>query len=154
MAERTMTICDVDERNGVIVAATSHVRVELNGSVRELDLCEAHLGELNQAVDGLLGAQPAATGRRARSAASSTPTRARGARAGRSARKATEGQRASRRRATSRSQGRRTAAARRPAEQSEQIRDWARAQGMEVKERGRLSNDILQAFAAANPGQG
>lgn len=135
MAERTMTICDVEERRGNVVAATSHVQVVSRGAVREVDLCDAHLAELDKVLDGLLSeAQPAARTRRAAAATA----------------KATAPRRGRRSQKQARPPARRATAKKASAANPEAVREWARTQGIAVKERGRLSRDLLDKYQAAN----
>lgn len=46
----------------------------------------------------------------------------------------------------------RRAAAGSDREKTQAVREWARSNGFTVSDRGRLSGDVLAAYAAANPG--
>src|SRR5674536_290960 len=50
MAQRTMTVCDIDDRRGDTVVATAAVRLDLAGEVHQLDVCAAHLDEIRAAL--------------------------------------------------------------------------------------------------------
>src|SRR5664280_1749858 len=54
MAQRTMTVCDIDDRRGDTVVATAAVRLDLAGEVHQLDVCAAHLDELRAALTAVL----------------------------------------------------------------------------------------------------
>jgi hypothetical protein len=143
MAERTVTVCDLDDRAGTFVAATAHIRVDLDGEVRELDVCSAHLAEIRRAVEAALGlGQGTARRTRTRKTAASGAAASRTRPARKTAKKAAASR--TRRRTSSR----RTSPAR-SRQSGEEVREWARSQGIEVKERGRLSKTLLEQYAAA-----
>src|SRR5664280_2288807 len=58
MAQRTMTVCDIDDRRGDTVVATAAVRLDLAGEVHQLDVCAAHLDELRAALTAVLPSSP------------------------------------------------------------------------------------------------
>jgi hypothetical protein len=93
----------------------------LDGSSYELDACEQHAGEMREAFARYVGAARRA-GRPA---------------AGSSARRASRG--------TSRS-----TASGGDRERVQAVREWARANGHSVSERGRLSSAVIEAYDAAH----
>lgn len=138
MAERTMTVCDVDDRHGMTVVATASVRLELAGEVSELDVCDAHLEELRAAVATVLPQQPQ-SGRRGRGRTGAPARRESGQRTARTAR--------SRRSANSPRTGVDNS---RALAFSNNVRQWARDQGIEVKDQGRISKVVVDQYRAAH----
>lgn len=114
--------CDVDETDDVTDLRT--VRFALGGHDYEIDLCTEHLEELEAAFQPYvsLGRKAANNGKGGR------PTPKRGSR-----------------RAAPDSSGQGGSRAK-----LGEVRTWARAQGYEIGERGRISEAIQQAFAAAH----
>jgi pyruvate/2-oxoglutarate dehydrogenase complex dihydrolipoamide acyltransferase (E2) component len=138
MAERTMTVCDIDDRRGGTVVATASVRLELAGDVRELDVCDAHLAELRDAIAAVLPDRPT-SGRRGRGRANATSRRrpsATATRTPRARRSAAAGD--------GTSNGRSLAF-------SNDVRQWAREQGIEVKDQGRMSKAVVEQYRSAHP---
>lgn len=138
VAERAVNVCDIEDRDGAFVAAVSHVRIEIGGRVHEFDVCQPHLDGLTSAVADFL---PAPRRR--------TAVKRGGRRRAVGARKTT----ARRPRATVRATGRKSA--RTPVRSSaagpsaEQVRMWAREQGLEVRDRGRLPKALIDGYVAA-----
>src|SRR5450759_761896 len=58
MAQRTMTVCDIDDLRGDTVVTTAAVRLDLAGEVHQLDVCAAHLDELRAALTAVLPSPP------------------------------------------------------------------------------------------------
>jgi hypothetical protein len=102
------------------VEGTETIAFGLDGSAYEIDVCDSHGGQLRDAFAPFVGA--------ARRAGRTTLTAAqrRGGRGGRSAAGAGDKQRVS------------------------EIRDWARKNGHQVNERGRIAATVLQAYEAAH----
>jgi hypothetical protein len=118
MAQRVqvLLVCDLHDEE---VEGTETIAFGLDGSSYEIDVCDAHGGQLRDAFAPFVGA--------ARRAGRSTlpAGQRRGVRgAGRSAAGA----------------GHRVA----------EIRDWARKNGHQVNERGRIAATVLQAYEAAH----
>lgn len=152
MSERVIRACDADVD---VVPATSHVAITIDGEARELDLCAEHLSQLQDALSGLTAQSPEASQPQVREPR--TPRRSRrGAATGRNAAasRGAESARTPRRRSTgSRTRSRRAAAAEQNGSvgvSQEAIRAWAREQGLDVKERGRLSGGIVSQYEAAH----
>jgi hypothetical protein len=157
MAQRTMTVCDIDDRRGDTVVATAAVRLDLAGEVHQLDVCAAHLDELRAALTAVLPQPPVSRrGGRSRTTATGRPQSRQPA--GRSSR--------GRRTTTSRSA---TLAAASPdsgdsAEAdgngsqpglsnlafSNDVRQWARDNGIEVKDQGRMSKNVVEQYRDAH----
>lgn len=138
MAQRTVTVCDLHED---VVEATAHVRLGIGSDERDLDLCAEHLEQLQQSLSPFLSSgdgSAAAGGRQS--------TRAqRGSARGR--RKSTEG--AAGRRPRGRSSRRRSTSGASLAH-SEAVRQWAREQGFDVRDRGRLSAEVVERYQQAH----
>ena len=110
----------VDDLDGTEAADT--VAFALDGVAYEIDLNEENAEKLREALAGYVaGARRVDGGRRAGRAKAAKPTKP--------------------------ARGPRTAPDR---EQTAAIREWARANGYEVSERGRLSANVLTAFEAAH----
>lgn len=110
----------VDDLDGSEAQET--VSFGLDGTSYEIDLSEQHAAELRDALAPFVGA--------ARKAGGSASSGRRGG-----------GRRGSGGGGSSSSSNR---------DRTAQIRAWAREQGMEVNERGRISNKIVQAYEAAH----
>jgi hypothetical protein len=119
MAQKVQVLLVCDLHDGE-VEGTETIAFGLDGSAYEVDVCEAHAGQLRDAFAPFVGA-----GRRA--GRSVAPAQRRGSRgAGRSAGGSGDKQRVS------------------------EIRDWARKNGHQVNERGRIAATVLQAYEAAH----
>ena len=103
------------------VEGTETVAFGLDGSSYEIDTCEEHAAEIRDAFARFVG-----SARRAGRPASSTGPR-----------RASRG-------------SSRPAAAGSDRERVQAIREWARANGHTVSERGRLSATVLEAYEAAH----
>lgn len=121
MAQRVQVLLVCDLHDGE-VEGTETIAFGLDGSSYELDVCDAHAAELRDAYAPYVGA-----GRRA--------GRAVGAPAQRSGRRS--GPRSGRG-----SGGDKNRVA--------DIREWARKNGHQVNERGRIAATVLQAYQAAH----
>lgn len=140
MAQKVMLTCDVD---GDDTEAEETVRFGLDGREYEIDLCTRHHNELNgelklyvekgRKIDGIVPIR-----RRPRS--TSSPTAAGRGSAPRPAASAAAG--------SSGSSAARPTAHRR--EDLQTIRSWGRAHGMSVSDRGRISAELSEAYAAAH----
>lgn len=113
-------VCDLHEG---LIPASGHVDVVVDGDRLALDLCADHLLEMRTLLT------PAA-----RAAARLAPTRTRSG--AYTPRVGTD--------------GRRQPGSRRDrASQREVVRSWARSQGMEIAERGRIPKEVVAAYEAA-----
>jgi hypothetical protein len=110
---QVLLVCDLHEDE---VEGTETVTFGLDGASYEIDVCDAHAGELRDSFAGYVGA--------ARRAGRSPVTAARKGRA--SAPKAGGNERVG------------------------EIREWARQNGHQVSERGRLSATLVSAYDAAH----
>ena len=115
-----LLVCDLHEEE---TEGSETVVFSLDGATYEIDLCDEHAGELRDAFAGYVGAA-----RRAGRSAGPTPGRA------------TTVRRSTRPAARSGGDKDRVAA----------IREWARANGHQVSERGRLSGVVTAAYDAAH----
>ncbi len=141
MAHKIVLTCDVD---GDDTQAEETVKFGLDGREYEIELCSRHHKELNGSLRPFVekarkvdGPRPRRRNQRAAStanAASSAPATP-SAPTGRSAN-------------STPAPARRTASARR--DDMRMVREWARAQGMTVSDRGRISSQISEAYAAAH----
>jgi hypothetical protein len=132
MAERTMTVCDVEDDVGLAVLSAARVRLSLDGDVREVDLCPAHLEQLRDAVASVLPAAPVRTRRGGSGTARRVPAQPAGGRRGRP------------RRPTAPAAGDGLAAL----AYSDEVRRWARESGLAVKDRGRIAAAVLDRYRA------
>jgi len=113
MAQKVQILltCDLDEED---VPAAETVTFSFDGNSYAFELCEAHLEEFNNTMQGYIaGARRADGGRRARVA--SAPR----------------------------------AAGRSSKEDLAPVREWARANGYRVSDRGRIPGEVRDAYAAA-----
>lgn len=118
-AFQVVVTCDVDENDDVADLRT--VRFAVNGHDYEMDLCAEHLDEFSAAVQPYLS-----LGRKAANGKGIRPTTSKARRA--------------------------AAAGSKPSDDRANLSDvrvWARAHGYEIGERGRISQEIKQAYAAA-----
>ncbi len=99
---------------------TETVTFGLDGSSYEIDLCEEHAGELRDDLASYVGAA-----RRAGRSGGGTPRRSSGGGGAKAKSSGGAGGNVS------------------------EVREWARANGHEVSERGRLSSTVLEAYEAA-----
>jgi len=140
VAERLVVVCDVHDTN---VVATGHVRLDVAGEVHELDLCDEHLGQLRESLGTLLApTQSDRPQRAARGPGQGTRGRTGGAKS------AT----ARRRRAPSRAGSGGGASRSGSLAHREAVRNWARAHGLNVSDRGRLAADVVRQFEEATGG--
>jgi hypothetical protein len=124
MARITQVVVTCDLEDGDVNAAES-LSFTYGGKTYTLDLCRKHLDEVKGTLEGFANAGHSA-GRGGRG-------RRRGATTGRSARSS------------------RPASAPRGESQAE-IREWARAQGYAVGDRGRIPGEVRAAYDAAHRG--
>lgn len=125
MAQKVQVLitCDLDEDE---TEAAETVTFGYNGATYELEMCQQHLDEFNNWIGEYIAAarRIGASGRPRRAAATTAGPR------------------------------RRLAAGTRPAAKSggdlSAIREWARANGYKVSERGRISSAVREAYEAAN----
>lgn len=117
---QVLLVCDLHDDE---VEGTETVAFGLDGSSYEIDVCDQHAGELRDAFAPYVGAA-----RRAGRAAAPAQRRAR----------------------SSSSVGRTAAAGNGDRERVQEIREWARSNGHQVSERGRLSAAVLSAYEAAH----
>jgi len=120
MAQHTQVLLTCDVHDGVAEAAET-VLFTVGGQTYECELCEGHLNEFREAME--IWSSHSRLAGRARGGQSA----ARPARAGRA-------------RAANSSDGPSAA----------DVREWARAQGMEVSARGRVPAELHAAYAAAH----
>lgn len=124
MARITQVVVTCDLEDGDVNASES-LSFTYGGKTYTLDLCKKHLDEVKGALEGFATA--------GHSAGRATRGRRRGAAGGRSARSS------------------RPASAPRGESQAE-IREWARAQGYAVGDRGRIPGEVRAAYDAAHKG--
>ncbi len=103
------------------VEGTETVAFGLDGSGYEIDLCEEHAAELRDDLASYVGAAR-------RAGRSGAPAQRRSSSGG-----------GSRPKATSSGGG-----------NVSEVREWARANGFEVSERGRIASNVLEAYEAAH----
>jgi hypothetical protein len=120
MAQKVQVLLVCDLHDGE-VEGTETIAFGLDGSSYEIDVCDAHAGQLRDAYAPFVGA-----GRRAGRGAVAPAQRRGGRGAARSSGGAGDKQRVS------------------------EIRDWARKNGHQVNERGRIAATVLQAYEAAH----
>lgn len=142
MAKRTVNVCDVHANTGDIVPATVHSRLQLDSDTQELDLCEVHAAELRAAISGFLSTPVLPRRRSAAKSARGRATKATGSRG----RRTTATRKQAPRKRTTAARG----SARSSAAFTEGVRKWAREQGMDVKERGRLPRSVVEQYAATH----
>ena len=116
-----MFSCDLHD--GDMTDDVTTVSFGLDGQAYELDACEKHRGELQDAFAPYVGAARKAGG---------------------------SGGSAPRRTTRSSSGGSRAGGGGSDREEVQKIREWAREHGHKVSERGRLSSSVLEAYRAAN----
>lgn len=116
-----MLVCDLHDDE---VEGVETVAFGLDGSAYEIDVCEEHAAALRDAFAPFVGAAR----RAGRPAAAAAPRRSTG--------------RASSSAKTSNGGGGK--------ERTQEIREWARANGHTVSERGRLSGAVVAAYEAAH----
>jgi hypothetical protein len=138
---KTVVLCDLDEEPDRR-AATTTVEVMIDGAKRSVDVCAEHLAVLQSlpaaAIEKLTPRAP----RRATA----------GAREGRRMTKPAV-TRSGRDAAGARSRGREEGSRRSRAQLIAEARTWARAQGREIADRGRLPLGLLEEFEATKAGQ-
>jgi hypothetical protein len=138
VAERLVVVCDVHDTN---VVATGHVRLDVSGEVHELDLCAEHLGQLRESLGTLLApTQSDRPKRAAREPGQGTRGRTGGAKSATARRRRAPSRAGSGGGATSRSGS---------LAHREAVRNWARAHGLNVSDRGRLAADVVRQFEEA-----
>jgi hypothetical protein len=121
---QVLLVCDLHDGD---VEGTETVAFGLDGSSYEIDVCEDHAAQLRDAFAPFVGAA-----RRAGRTAGGRASGAGGA-AGRRGRSSSG-----------------SSASRGGTEQVAAIREWARQNGHQVSERGRLSASLLAAYEAAH----
>lgn len=123
MAQKVQVLitCDLDDEE---TEAAETVTFGHNGATYELEMCQQHLDEFNNWIgEYIAAARRVGTAARARRSASTAPaTRRRPPRRSRSGRAGDLGA----------------------------IREWARANGYKVSDRGRISGAVREAYEAAN----
>lgn len=122
MARITQVVVTCDLEDGDVSASDS-VSFSYGGKTYTLDLCKKHLDEVKGALEGFANAGHSA-------ARATRGRRGRAAPAGRSARAS---------RPSSSSRG----------ESQSEIREWARAQGYAVGDRGRIPGEVRAAYEAS-----
>lgn len=120
MARRETVVYSCDLHDGDMTDDVQTVSFGLDGQSYELDACEEHRAQLQDAFAPYVGAA-----RKAGGSGGSAPRRAS--------------------RTTSRASSGGS-----DREEVQRIREWARANGHQVSERGRLSSSVLEAYRAAN----
>lgn len=138
MAERTLTICDVDDREGSVVGSDMHIHITIGSKDYDADLCRRHADDLFEVVESFLSRTSSArVGRKRPGRKATSPAK-------RAARKSAS---------TAKSTGRATKRAGRPRKSSgvspDTVRSWARENGIAVSDRGRLSKTVLEQYAVA-----
>ena len=113
---QVVLVCDLHDDRGGEVEGTETISFALDGSSYEIDVCDAHAGDLRDAFASYVGA----------------------------ARRAGRGVAPAQRR------GRRSAGKTGGNERVAEIREWARKNGHQVSERGRLSATLVSAYDAAH----
>jgi hypothetical protein len=115
MAQKVQILltCDLDEED---VAAAETVTFSYDGNSYAFELCEDHLEQFSNTMQGYITAARRADGpgRRARAAASAPRSSTRA-----------------------------------PKEDLAPVREWARANGYRVSDRGRIPGEVRDAYAAA-----
>ena len=169
MAERSLSVCDLDNEPTISVA---QVHVTVDGKERTFDLCDKHLEAFRAAVAPFVpggagrgrgrGAAKSTARAAKKSTAKTTAAKAAGRPAKKSAAKATVAKSAAKATVAKARPGRpakaakvakatrRTSAA--GASNTAAVRAWAREQGIAVPERGRLGRDLIERFQAATAG--
>ncbi len=117
---QVLLVCDLHDDE---VEGTETVAFGLDGSSYEIDVCDEHAGELRDAFAAYVGGA-----RRAGRAAAPAQRRARPSSSG----------------------GRAAAAGNGDRQRVQEIREWARSNGHQVSERGRLSAAVVSAYEAAH----
>jgi hypothetical protein len=113
MAQKVQILltCDLDEED---VPAVETVTFSYEGNSYAFELCDEHLEEFSNTMQGYIAAarRASGTGRRARTTMARSTARA-------------------------------------PKEDLAQVREWARANGYRVSDRGRIPGEVREAYAAA-----
>ena len=117
---QVLLVCDLHDDE---VEGTETVAFGLDGSSYEIDVCDQHAGELRDAFARYVGGA-----RRAGRAAAPAQRRPRSSGGGGKASASTGGDR----------------------QRVQEIREWARSNGHQVSERGRLSAAVVAAYEAAH----
>jgi hypothetical protein len=138
MAHKIVLTCDVD---GDDTEAEGTVKFGLDGREYEIELCSRHHKELSGSLRPFVEKARKVEGTRGRrrNQRASTPP---------SAAPTTPSAPMSRSAISTAAPGRAAAAARRDGTRT--VREWAKAQGMTVSDRGRISTEIAEAYAAAH----
>jgi hypothetical protein len=121
MAQRVQILLVCDVHDDDITPGTETIPFALDGTSYEIDVCDEHGAELRDVLAAFVAAARRTGGRSARRAAST----------GRSTPRAAAG----------------SASAR---QQAGDIRAWARSQGLNVNERGRIPASIVEQYHAAH----
>ena len=125
MAKRETVVFTCDLHEGEVTEGVETVTFGLDGASYEVDACKQHRDELQEAFATYVGAA-----RRAGSGSGSSS--------------GSSGRRTARTPSRSSSSGGGS-----DREEVQRIREWARANGHKVSERGRLSSSVLEAYRAA-----
>jgi hypothetical protein len=114
MAQKVQILltCDLDEED---VAAAETVTFSYDGNSYAFELCEEHLEEFSNTMQGYIAAARRADGPGRRARAAGTPR----------------------------------GSGRAPKEDLAPVREWARANGYRVSDRGRIPGEVRDAYAAA-----
>lgn len=145
---QTMVLCDLDADDSRR-PATEVVQMLVGGEERELDVCAEHFAVLRSLPP--VSGKPVGARKRPSSTASKSPT---GRTAARPARRSARPAAAARSKESS--NGVRKGNVRQPnsrraaQERLAMIREWARAQGREVSDRGRLPSGLVEEYESAN----
>lgn len=115
MAKKSVTLRVCDLHRGTAEAVKT-IRVALQGQTATLDVCDEHLGEVQETFKEWTRRAPARTRRSSRST----------------------------------TRGRRTTSNGKGAPSSAEVRAWARSQGYELSNRGRIPGEVVKAFAEAH----
>lgn len=129
MAQRTITVCDLDAE---ATPATTQAVIELGDDRRVVDLCEEHITQLRRVIDEVIPLSLSAARKNGSGATRERRKRSRTPATG-SARQRKQGARA-----------------RRAPTDLEHVRAWARQEDIPVKDRGRLSNELMRRYEAAH----
>jgi Lsr2 len=122
MAQKTQItlVCDLHDDDST--TGTETITFGLDGTSYEIDVCDDHSAKLRDSFAAYVGA----------------------------ARRSGRGGGSTGRRGSGRPAARRSAPAGSDRERTQQIREWARSNGHQVSERGRLSAGVLSAYEAAH----
>lgn len=120
MAQRVLLVCDLHDDDS---PGAETVSFAIDGSSYEIDVCSRHASALRDAVAPYVGA-----GRRASGSAGGSSPAGGGPRRGRAGRASTGQDR----------------------QRTQDIREWARAEGHQVSDRGRVPARLVELYEAAH----